>query len=283
MQDGLRYTGQMLGVALPAPVLRALGFAADVLIGVRRWSLMLLLFWGSATARAESEDDARARAHFVAAQAYFEDQRFSDAAREFGEAYELSGRPEMLLNRSRAEERAGALAEAVASLELLLARYPQTSYRPEAEQRLAALRPQLPPPAAEEPKSAQPAATPAPEPVPSAPANKLYWPRKPLTLVAAGGTAASLLVAIATGWAAHSKYKDLEARCDGGCEGPFRADKERGQRLARTSTGFTFAALALGGLTTALYIFELRERGAQGQLSMRSSPTSCEANLRLSF
>lgn len=281
MQDGLRYTGSMLGVALPAPVVRALWIATRVL-RTGLWGLLALLVWGAALAHAESEDDSRARSHFVAAQSYFEGERYPEAAREFGEAYTLSGRPEMLVNKSRAEERSGAVAEAVASLELLLTRHPQTSYREAAEAKLSELRPLLPPPAAtDEPaKPVHVEVAPAPPPPRD---SSFYWPRKPLTLVAAGATGASLIVAIATGWAAHAKYNDLEGRCDGGCEDPWLDDRQRGRRLARTSTGFTFATLALAGVTTALYIFELRNRPGQAQLAMRSSPSSCEAHLSLSF
>jgi tetratricopeptide (TPR) repeat protein len=247
-------------------------------------SLGLLVVLCSSRARAESEDDERARAHFVAAEAYYQDGRFSDAAREFEEAYQLSGRPEMLINLARAQERAGELSGAIATLELLLGRYPQTSYRAEAESHLLTLREQQPAPVAEPaPVDVAPVAEPG---APVEPEKRKLWPPRWPTLVVGGAALASLLVAVGTGWAAHAKYSDLDDRCPGGaCDEPYAHDRDRGQRLSRTSTGFTFAAVALGGVTAALWILDLRSEraGARAQLGVRSSLTSYEANLRLSF
>src|SRR5688572_14255342 len=88
-----------------------------------------------------ASDDERGRTHFEAGASYYDQGRYEDAAREFREAFELSGRPEMLINIAHALERAGHVHDAVRSLELLLDRYPQTSYRAEAESELARLRP----------------------------------------------------------------------------------------------------------------------------------------------
>src|SRR5882672_1355647 len=89
------------------------------------------------------DDDERARTHFAAGESYFEQQRFEAAAREFREAFELSGRPEMLIDQARALALSGHVDLAIEALELLLDRYPQTSYRGDAEVRLANLRRQL--------------------------------------------------------------------------------------------------------------------------------------------
>jgi tetratricopeptide (TPR) repeat protein len=259
--------------------------------------LLLALWVPVGKVRALSEDDERARAHFVAGEAYFEDQRYADAAREFKEAYELSGRPEMLLNLSRAHERAGASADAMADLELLLARHPQTSYRAEAEVRLANLRaayPELTTPQ-QASRPAEPRA--APQPAPERAARKLWPPRLP-TLILGGAAAAGALLAVATGWAAHAEYGDLEQRCRDGCPDDIEADKERGQRLARTSTGMTFAAIALGGASAVLWVLDVRASGARepakharagaardtrARLGLRSSAAALEARLRIDF
>lgn len=65
--------------------------------------------------------DEQARTHFQAGQLYFNDAEYAQAAHEFTRAYELSGRPEMLLNASMAHERALDLDNAVAVLDRLLA------------------------------------------------------------------------------------------------------------------------------------------------------------------
>lgn len=242
--------------------------------------LGLVMVLGS-RARAESEDDERARAHFVAAEAYYQDGRFSEAAREFEEAYQLSGRPEMLINLARAQERANDPSGAITTLELLLGRYPQTSYKLEAETQLAKLRELRPASAETAPVEVAPVA----EPVTSAePEKRKVWPPRWPTLAVGGAAVASVLVAVGTGWAAHAKYGDLDDRCPGGaCDEAYEHDRDRGQRLSRTSTGFTFVAVALGGVTAALWILDLKSERAHAQLGVRSSLTSYEANLRLSF
>lgn len=268
-----------LGLRAAPPLLGAL-----LLVGIA-----ILFALPGATARAESQDDERARAHFVAANAYFEDGRFNEAAREFAEAYQLSGRPEMLINLARAQERASAIREAIATLELLLHRHPQTSYKAEAEAQLARLR-------AQEPSEPEPASEPASEPAPGpsvvadvepaspAPLDRKIWPPRWPTLAVGGGAAASVVLAIATGFAAHAKYKDLDGRCpEGACDDGYQADRDRGQRLARSSTAFTFAAVALGGVTAALWVLDIRRERARAQLGVRTSLTAHEANLRLSF
>jgi tetratricopeptide (TPR) repeat protein len=261
-----------------------------------------LLFWllallgGSAVAagpaRALPEDDARGRAHFAAGQEYFEQGRFPEAASEFSEAYQLSGRPEMLINRARAEARAGMLEQAVASLELLLERYPQTSYREEAEQELASLRAELeqpkPPETPETPETR--AAPPAPvlAPAPSVPrerALKLWPPRLP-TLIVGGVLVASVLVSVGTGWAAHAKYERLDQRCPAGqCpddDGRHadQRDQDQGRTLARTSTGFTFLSIALGAATALLWAYDVKAQRSQLALGFGASAGGAGAQLR---
>jgi tetratricopeptide (TPR) repeat protein len=281
--------------AARASLLRSRPAALPLPVRAKLLVLLLLLWVPVGTVRALSEDDERARAHFVAGEAYFEDQRYADAAREFKEAYELSGRPEMLVNLSRAHERAGASAEAMADLELLLARHPQTSYRAEAEVRLANLRAAHPELTTPEQAPAEPRAAPQPAPEP---APRKLWPPRVPTLVLGGAAVAGALAAVATGWAAHAKHEDLERRCQDGCPDDIEADKERGQRLARTSTGMTFAAIALGGASAVLWVLDVRASGARepanharagavrdtrARLGLRSSAAAVEARLRIDF
>ena len=56
-----------------------------------------------------------AKAHFNTGQIYYERKRFPDAAREFEEAYRLSGRPDLLFNMGKAYDGAGDHARALAA------------------------------------------------------------------------------------------------------------------------------------------------------------------------
>jgi tetratricopeptide (TPR) repeat protein len=59
------------------------------------------------------EDVAIAKAHFNTGQAYYEHGRFVDAAREFEEAYRLSGKPALLYNMGKSYDGASDFARAL--------------------------------------------------------------------------------------------------------------------------------------------------------------------------
>jgi len=239
----------------------------------RLLALCALLWAAAFGARAdEGLDDQRARAHFVAGESHFAAERWADAAREFSLAYELSRRPEMLINLSRAHERGGLLEAAITDLEQLLARHPNTPYRGEARQRTEAMRARLDAEArAAEAATTTPATPDIPavaatqtESVPEAPApreRRVLWPPR-WPVLAVGGTAvAAAVVALATGLRAHGYYGDLESRCpDGRCPSGFEDDRARGRALARASTALTFASVALAGATAVLWVYEGRRR-----------------------
>jgi tetratricopeptide (TPR) repeat protein len=262
-----------------------------LLTSFRLGALALVVLCGlgffPAPVAADSVDDARARAHFAAGQEYFAQERFSEAASEFDEAYRLSGRPEMLINRARAEERAGALEQAVTALELLFERYPQTSYRAEAEQQLARLKVELDSRAALAlPAPAAVAAAPAPGPSvrDSAPAERpvKVWPPRLPTLIVGGALVASVLVSVGTGWAAHAKYKQVEEHCpDDQCpDDAQESNRQRGQTLSRVSTGFTFASVALAAATSVLWFYDVKAQKARVSLGVRPALASAHAQLR---
>jgi hypothetical protein len=117
------------------------------------------------------------------------------------------------------------------------------------------------------------------------------------TLIVGGGALASALAAVGTGWAAHATYKDLEA-CDPDCGNSLETDKEHGQRLARTSTALTFAAVALGATTAVLWVLDSRAsragdsteharkdatRETRARLGLQSSGAALGAKLRIDF
>jgi hypothetical protein len=196
----------------------------------------------------------------------------------------------MLVNLARAHERGGQFVEAEAALRLLLSRHPQTSYRADAEARLEALRAAHP-----ELVAPRPGPAPAPPSAPSVPPARKLWPPRSPALALGGAALAAAVAAVGTGWAAHAKHGDLEARCQDGCPEDVEADAERGERLARTSTGLTFAAIALAGASAALWVLDVRAagarepeshagaRGTRARVGVRSSAAGLEARVRIDF
>ena len=228
----------------------------------------------------EGLDDERARAHFFAGESHYAAGRFADAAREFALAYELSRRPEMLVNLARAHERDGALRAAVADLELLLLQHPTASYRGEAEQRLSELRQRLAPPPAADARLPSFDAAQTPQPTRERELTRLpAWPR----YVLAVGAVASAAVALGSGVRAHDIYEQLETECpQNACDGPFEEDRDRGRALARASTGMTFAAVLLGGAAAALWLYDLRVK-RQLALGARVDGSTAALHLRGRF
>jgi len=85
-------------------------------------------------------DDARAREHFQIATRYYDEGRFIEAARQFEEAFELSGRPELQYNAYIAYREAHQNRRAAAALEGYLDNVPNAPDRVNLEARLEELR-----------------------------------------------------------------------------------------------------------------------------------------------
>jgi hypothetical protein len=85
-------------------------------------------------------DDERARTHFEAGRSYYEQAQYDDAVREFQESFDLSGRPELLLNVSQAQERALNYDAAIAAAQRYLTLVPNADNRKTVEERIASLR-----------------------------------------------------------------------------------------------------------------------------------------------
>ena len=140
---------------------------------MRTWIVLASWLLLTAGASAQVSDDERARTHFEAGRSYYEQTRYDDAAREFEEAFTLSGRSALLLNLSQAHERGLHFTEAIADIDKYLQLTPDAPDRKTLEERkqhLEELRTRVaaaPPTAAGEPAPAAepPAPTPAPAPV----------------------------------------------------------------------------------------------------------------------
>jgi tetratricopeptide (TPR) repeat protein len=77
----------------------------------------------SPVAQAQEKDEL-ARRHFESGAAYFAEAEYEDALKAFRKAYELSNRPEILLNIAVVDERMGRLNEAVEALNEYLLKNP---------------------------------------------------------------------------------------------------------------------------------------------------------------
>ncbi len=102
-------------------------------------ALMLCSLLSAAKVSAQVSDDERARTHFESGRSYYEQARYDDAAREFQEAFQLSGRPALLLNLSQAYERALLFDQAIAELQHYLQLVTNSPDRKTLEERIQRL------------------------------------------------------------------------------------------------------------------------------------------------
>lgn len=245
---------------------RANGFAAVLLGGFCRMLYVLAvlaLASSSASAKAESQADERARTHFMAGSSYFEEGRYHEAGDEFMESYRLSERFELLLNAAMAYERAGAFEPASAALEIYLGRLPEGSdearslrarirhleARAEEKRRIEA--------ELEEARLVRQYQEQQASDKPSRSLSGLGWGG-----IGAGSLGAlSLITSLATGLKASAVHGDLEERCGlGGASCPIGAsdDSARGERLARASTGTLITGVTLGAGAALLILLDLK-------------------------
>jgi hypothetical protein len=101
----------------------------------------ILLMGSSASAQeVDPEVDERARVHFESGRVHFEDGAYERAEEEFRSAYQLSHRPELLMNIATSVERLGRYAEAADLIEQFLADAADVPNRESLERRVANLR-----------------------------------------------------------------------------------------------------------------------------------------------
>ena len=179
-----------------------------------------------APAHANTEDDERAKAHFLAGESYYDQASYTDALREFNEAYRISKRPALLYNIARCFEALEQYDDAVHMLERYLQEDPQTTDRESVETRIKNLKQR---------EAAQKKATPPPAPAPAAPVKPATTAttattaaatrtsaaapaphRKRLyTWIVGGVGVAALAAALGTGVASQLSYNDLSSKCSG--------------------------------------------------------------------
>ncbi|HEY2742996.1 MAG TPA: tetratricopeptide repeat protein [Polyangia bacterium] len=178
--------------------------------------LAAVILAAATPARAMTEEEERAKAHFLAGQSYYDQASYNDALREFNEAYRISKRPALLYNIARCFEALEQFPDAVRMLERYLEEDPTTSDRDAVETRIHNLkerqeRAQKPPPAPPKPTPLPPApavvARPLPSPPPPAHRKRLY------TWIVGGVGVGALAAALGTGVASQLSYDDLSSKC----------------------------------------------------------------------
>jgi tetratricopeptide (TPR) repeat protein len=195
-----------------------------------------------------TDEEERAKAHFLAGQSYYEQASYADALKEFNEAYRLSKKPALLYNIARCHESLAQYPEAIKLLERYLRDQPDTSDRSAIETRIANLKARQaerkPVERAwpQRPTEPPPIVTSSPRSRATAPAARetaaTTAPRHRVGTWVIGGIGVGLLAAaLGTGVASQLDYNSLstsctDRRCDPATVANAQSRIDSGKRLA---------------------------------------------------
>jgi hypothetical protein len=230
-----------------------------------------------APAHAMTEEEERAKAHFLAGQSYYDQASYSDALREFNEAYRISKKPALLYNIARCFEALEKYSDAVNMLQRYLEEDPQTTDRAAVETRIANLKerqaaaarvhvtPSEPPET--KPTPAQPVAQPTPPPQPPS----LLHRKRVYTWIFGGIGVAALAGALGTGVSSQLSYDDLKSKCGGGSCDPATVPNaqnkiDSGKRLALATD--VLWPIGAAAVVTAVVLFFVEGRHAPERASL---------------
>lgn len=235
-------------------------------------------------------DDERARSHFRAGSNLYDAGSFDRAGQEFEQAYQLSGRPELLYNVYVAYRDAGDVRKAAEALERYLDEAETVEDRVNLEARLRSLQDQI---AAldmaeeqrERSQNASQESTPPPAEPPPAPAGGEGPGIAPWILVGVGG--AALVAGAVTGALALGAVGDIEDACPNDtCPAGYDLEGERdGARTLVTATDFLLlggALVALGGAAWLLFGGG-GEQPPAAEVNAACAAEGCMATVRGSF
>jgi tetratricopeptide (TPR) repeat protein len=250
-------------------------------MGITRWlAIAAVLGIAAAPAHAITEEEERAKAHFLAGQSYYDQASYTDALREFKEAYRLSNKPALLYNVARCYEGLEQFGDAVAMLERYLKEEPETPDREAVETRIAHLKEREAAATRVQRKPSEPTEPSRPPPVPpsattSTPTAATVTtgtpPRKRKWTWIVGGVGVGLLAAaLGTGVASQLTYNDLNNKCSGGhCDPTVVADAQhridRGKQLALATDVLWPIGAAAVATSIVLFIVEGRRPVAEKQ------------------
>lgn len=240
----------------------------------RLTALTLALCLIGSQASAQEDPDTLARRHFESGVAYLVESDYDNALKAFEKAYELSKRPDLLLNIATVHERTSQLGPAIDALKRYLAAMPEGEQADTVRLRLANLEKRKSEQDAQAAAAQRPVTAPASgqptgpgtSPPSEAPTPRAGPNRLP-ALIAFGAGGLALTGAVVTGVMAQSEYNDVEARCSPNCN---QDDISSGKQLALFSTLLTGAAVVGAGLGLVLW---LGDDGAptQGRLHLTGS------------
>lgn len=253
----------------------------------KRWLVPVLvasLVTSTAPAFAQDSRDDLARRHFESGVAYLQESDYENALKAFQKAYELSDRPEILLNIATVNERKADLPAAVAALEQYLKVAPESSERGTVEARIANLKKRIEEAATQPAPPATNGTSTTPSPTPDQPPSE--EPKSDLPayiLLGVGGLAA--LGAGVTGYMAKSEYDQAEEDCSPSCSDD---DVSSGKTLALTSTILTGVAVVSAGIGAVLLLTKdpPREKAApkpRWQLGFGVTPGGAAASAHWRF
>jgi hypothetical protein len=226
----------------------------------------LALLGAHATALAQSTSDDLARRHFESGAAYLEESDYDNALQAFQKAYDLSKRPEILLNIATVHERKAELQPAVDALQQFLSVAPPSDEHIDAvklriqnlQKRIADAKASAPAAPTLGPSSVTPAAptsapaaatTPVPPPAPTS-SGAAHGSRLPaFTALGIGGVAAG--GAVITGIIAKADYDDSKSSCSPACTD---SQLSAGRTMALTSTILTGVAIVGVGVGVTLLL-----------------------------
>lgn len=219
------------------------------------------------------DPDELAKRHFEAGVSYLQQSDHERALQEFQRSFELSNRPEVLLNVATVHERMGNLQLAVEALEQYLALAPDGEHAGTVQIRIENLKKRIPtkveePAEPEQPAApapAPPAQTQAAEPAPAtaAPsANQEKQPDRTLAYVVLGGAGAFAIGATVTGIMAKAEHDNLENDCAPYCN---KNQTSRGRSLALVSTILT--GVAVVGAAGGVLLWMSADGGDEGQVA----------------
>jgi tetratricopeptide (TPR) repeat protein len=257
---------------------RALGLAVLVLLGLVRSSTA----WAAPTG-----NDAHARELFQQGDAAYAKGRYEQALFAFQEAYDLSGRPQLLYNISNALERLGRYSEAIAALEKYVASG-KVKDKEVVEERLANLKKRVEQQKKVEPKEKdkekdkdkdeeekrkaeaekQKAASEPPKEEPPKGPSPVIGPEKPLPIVPIvllGTGGAALVAAGVFGVLTLSARSDLETGCKDGppgklCTGETSSALDRDYTFGLLTDIAAVSGVVLGGVGLYLLLTHKEEK-----------------------
>ncbi|HWP09289.1 MAG TPA: tetratricopeptide repeat protein [Polyangiaceae bacterium] len=215
---------------------------------------MAVLAWSGA-ALADDASDELARRHFDSGAAYLEESDYDNALKAFQKSYDLSQRPEILLNIATVQERRGDLAAAITALQAYLAAAPASDRAETTRLRIQNLQKRLDeaalaqaPPAPTPPPPPPPQTAPPPPPPPPPPKSE---PNRLPAYISFGVGGAGLVTAVITGIVANSKYQHAKDRCSPNCTDD---QVSSGKTMALVSTIATGVAIVGAGVGVTLLL-----------------------------